>query len=168
MIKIHLIYIWNLFRNRGYTQKIFTEQDRIAYFVQPGFETNYPKGSKERGKIERSVRNDYIENLRNNCYQETLHGNIFLSSIIFELVFSNCFFELLILAEHKLRRAQLYGDSKMVQQAQQTPRPNCKRLDDIQNNAAAGGWIFFYRIIFEFRVGIVWCFNFKEIFKKIV
>ena len=44
-----------------------------------------------------------------------------------------------ILAEHKLRRAQLYGDSKMVQQAQQTPRPNCKRLDDIQNNAAAGG-----------------------------
>ena len=48
-----------------------------------------------------------------------------------------------ILAEHKLRRAQLYGDSKMVQQAQQTPRPNCKRLDDIQNNAAAGGWVFF-------------------------
>ena len=31
----------------------------------------------------------------------------------------------------------------MVQQAQQTPRPNCKRLDDIQNNAAAGGWLFF-------------------------
>lgn len=30
----------------------------------------------------------------------------------------------------------------MVQQAQQTPRPNCKRLDDIQNNAAAGGWVF--------------------------
>ena len=47
--------------------------------------------------------------------------------------------EICILAEHKLRRAQLYGDSKMVQQAQQTPRPNCKRLDDIQNNAAAGG-----------------------------
>jgi len=109
------LYTLSRHGNRGYTQKIFTEQDRIAYFVQPGFETNYPKGSKERGKIERSVRNDYIENLRNNCYQETLH------------------------AEHKLRRAQLYGDSKMVQQAQQTPRPNCKRLDDIQNNAAAGG-----------------------------
>ena len=131
MIKIHLIYIWNLFRNRGYTQKIFTDQDRIAYFVQPGFETNYPKGSKERGKIERSVRNDYIENLRNNCYQETLHG---------KLLPSRTKLEICILAEHKLRRAQLYGDSKMVQQAQQTPRPNCKRLDDIQNNAAAGGW----------------------------
>ena len=50
-------------------------------------------------------------------------------------IFSKFYF----LAEHKLRRAQLYGDSKMVQQAQQTPRPNCKRLDDIQNNAAAGG-----------------------------
>ena len=54
--------------------KIYTEKDRIPYFVQPGFETNYPKESQERRKVERNVKNDYVENLRNNCYQETLHG----------------------------------------------------------------------------------------------
>ena len=41
--------------------KIYTEKDRIPYFVQPGFETNYPKESQERRKVERNVKNDYVE-----------------------------------------------------------------------------------------------------------
>lgn len=107
------LYTLSRHGNRGFTMKIYTEKDRIPYFVQPGFETNYPKESQERRKVERNVKNDYVENLRNNCYQETLH------------------------AEHKLRRAQLYGDRKMIEQAQNTPRPNCKRLEEMSN--AAGG-----------------------------
>ena len=54
--------------------KIYTERDRIPYFVQPGFESSYPKESSERRKIEKNLKNDFVENLRNNCYQETLHG----------------------------------------------------------------------------------------------
>ena len=57
--------------------KIYTEKDRIPYFVQPGFENTYPKDSSERKQVERNVRNDYVENLRNNCYQETLHGTFY-------------------------------------------------------------------------------------------
>ena len=52
-----------------------TEKDRISYYVQPKqFEHDFPKGSKERLKVERQVKQDYIEVLRNNCYQETLNG----------------------------------------------------------------------------------------------
>ena len=54
--------------------KIFTDPDRIPYFVQPGFENSYPKGSNERSKLEREVKSDYMDNLRANCYQETLQG----------------------------------------------------------------------------------------------
>ena len=36
-----------------------------------------------------------------------------------------------------MRRAQLYGDRKMAEQAQNLPKPNCKRLDEL--TAAAGG-----------------------------
>ena len=67
-------YYWNI--------HVTPEKD----FSYASFETNYPKGSKERGKIERSVRNDYIENLRNNCYQETLHGNLFSFDDILEIL----------------------------------------------------------------------------------
>ena len=51
-----------------------TETDRISYYVQPKqFELDFPKGSKERKKVERNVKQDYLEVLRNNCYQETLN-----------------------------------------------------------------------------------------------
>jgi len=53
------------------------------------------------------VRNEHIENLRINCYQETLN------------------------AEQKMRRAQLYRDKKMMEQAQNMPRPNCNRLNEL-------------------------------------
>jgi len=60
---------------RGYTKLIYTEKDRISYYVQPErFDADFPKGSKERAKVERQVKQDYIEVLRNNCYQETLNG----------------------------------------------------------------------------------------------
>ena len=63
------------FRQRGYTKLIYTEKDRISYYVQPErFDADFPKGSKERAKVERQVKQDYIEVLRNNCYQETLNG----------------------------------------------------------------------------------------------
>ena len=56
-----------------------TEKDRISYYVQPNqFEHDFPKGSKERQKVERQVKQDYIEVLRNNCYQETLNGLYFI------------------------------------------------------------------------------------------
>ena len=37
-----------------------------------------------------------------------------------------------------MRRAQLYGDRQAMQNAQNAPRPNCKKLDDLTH--AAGGW----------------------------
>ena len=63
------------YSQRGYTKHLMTEKDRISYYVQPKqFEHDFPKGSKERLKVERQVKQDYIEVLRNNCYQETLNG----------------------------------------------------------------------------------------------
>merc|ERR1711935_532590 len=104
---------------RGYTKHLMTETDRISYYVQPKqFELDFPKGPKERKKVERNVKQDYLEVLRNNCYQETLNS------------------------EHKMRRAQLYGDRNAMQQAQNAPRPNCKKLDDLTNGgqgSATGG-----------------------------
>ena len=68
-------FVLQNFRQRGYTKLIYTEKDRISYYVQPErFDADFPKGSKERAKVERQVKQDYIEVLRNNCYQETLNG----------------------------------------------------------------------------------------------
>ena len=73
----------HIFRQRGYTKLIYTEKDRISYYVQPErFDADFPKGSKERAKVERQVKQDYIEVLRNNCYQETLNGKTRLKSTV--------------------------------------------------------------------------------------
>ena len=44
-------------------------------------------------------------------------------------------FHKITLAEQKMRRAQLYRDKKMMEQAQNMPRPNCNRLNEL-----TGGW----------------------------
>ena len=44
-------------------------------------------------------------------------------------------FHKITLAEQKMRRAQLYRDQKMMEQAQNMPRPNCNRLNEL-----TGGW----------------------------
>jgi len=100
-------YSLHRYPNRGYSTKIFTEKDRIPYYVKSDYATEYPQGSNDRRKVESQVRNEHIENLRINCYQETLN------------------------AEQKMRRAQLYRDKKMMEQAQNMPRPNCNRLNEL-------------------------------------
>ena len=77
--------------------------------------------------MEAQVRSEFIENLRINCYQETLNGK---KATRFNGVNLTLYFS----AEQKMRRAQLYRDSKMMEQAKQMARPNCNRLDELNKN----------------------------------
>jgi len=104
------IYSLHRYPNRGYATRINTEKDRIPYYVKSDYVQEFPPQSAERRKVEAQVRSEFIENLRINCYQETLN------------------------AEQKMRRAQLYRDSKMMEQAKQMARPNCNRLDELNKN----------------------------------
>lgn len=105
------VYSLHRYSNRGYATKIFTSTDRIPYYVQSNFAQEYAPESNERRLIEKQVRSEHIENLRVNCYQETLN------------------------AEQKMRRAQLYRDKGMMEAAQNMPRPNCNRLNELVGGA---------------------------------
>ena len=71
-----------------------------------------------RKDVEKQVRHDFVENLRMNCYQETLNGKAFFHHQLSDF----------LLAEQKLRRAQIYRDQNLIKQAQNMPRPSCDRL----------------------------------------
>ncbi|XP_052467997.1 dnaJ homolog subfamily B member 12 [Carassius gibelio] len=92
----------------GHTQKRVTENLGVTYYVNERFSQDYSGASLTR--VESSVEDDYISNLRNNCWRERQQK------------------------EGLLYRARYFGDSDLYQRAQRMGTPSCSRLSEVQES----------------------------------
>ncbi|XP_026104346.1 dnaJ homolog subfamily B member 12-like isoform X1 [Carassius auratus] len=90
----------------GHTHKRVTEHLGVTYYVNERFSQDYSGASLTR--VESSVEEDYISNLRNNCWRERQQK------------------------EGLLYRARYFGDSGLYQRAQRMGTPSCSRLSEVQ------------------------------------
>uniref|UniRef100_A0A9J8AHA0 DnaJ heat shock protein family (Hsp40) member B12b n=1 Tax=Cyprinus carpio carpio TaxID=630221 RepID=A0A9J8AHA0_CYPCA len=90
----------------GHTHKRVTENLGVTYYVNERFSQDYSGASLKR--VESSVEDDYISNLRNNCWREKQQK------------------------EGLLYRARYFGDSDLYQRAQRMGTPSCSRLSEVQ------------------------------------
>uniref|UniRef100_A0A3Q2Y679 DnaJ heat shock protein family (Hsp40) member B12b n=1 Tax=Hippocampus comes TaxID=109280 RepID=A0A3Q2Y679_HIPCM len=89
----------------GHTQKRLTENLKVAYYVAEHFPKDVNDGNLKR--LEETVEDDYISNLRNNCWKEKQQK------------------------EGMLYRARYFGDSDLYQRAQRARTPSCAKLSEI-------------------------------------
>ncbi|CAI5449257.1 unnamed protein product [Caenorhabditis angaria] len=95
---------FSLHQTPKYTHHRLTKDLKVPYFVKSDFEAAY------RGRlrnVEQQVEDDYIQQLRMNCYKEQN------------------------LRETKLYRARWMRDEALIQEAERTPMPSCRRLNEI-------------------------------------
>ncbi|XP_043086974.1 dnaJ homolog subfamily B member 12b [Puntigrus tetrazona] len=90
----------------GHTHKRVTENLGVTYYVNERFTQEYSGPALKR--VESSVEDDYISNLRNNCWKEKQQK------------------------EGLLYRARYFGDSDLYQRAQRMGTPSCSRLSEVQ------------------------------------
>ncbi|XP_016399664.1 dnaJ homolog subfamily B member 12-like isoform X1 [Sinocyclocheilus rhinocerous] len=90
----------------GHTHKRVTENLGVTYYVNERFSQDFSSASLKR--VESSVEDDYISNLRNNCWKEKQQK------------------------EGLLYRARYFGDSDLYQRAQRMGTPSCSRLSEVQ------------------------------------
>uniref|UniRef100_A0A671QQB0 DnaJ homolog subfamily B member 12-like n=2 Tax=Sinocyclocheilus anshuiensis TaxID=1608454 RepID=A0A671QQB0_9TELE len=90
----------------GHTHKRVTENLAVTFYVNERFSQDYSGASLKR--VESSVEDDYISNLRNNCWKEKQQK------------------------EGLLYRARYFGDSDLYQRAQRMGTPSCSRLSEVQ------------------------------------
>ncbi|XP_042624132.1 dnaJ homolog subfamily B member 12b [Cyprinus carpio] len=90
----------------GHTHKRVTEILGVTYYVNERFSQDYSGASLKR--VESSVEDDYVSNLRNNCWREKQQK------------------------EGLLYRARYFGDSDLYQRAQRMGTPSCSRLSEVQ------------------------------------
>uniref|UniRef100_A0A8C1U5F7 DnaJ heat shock protein family (Hsp40) member B12b n=1 Tax=Cyprinus carpio TaxID=7962 RepID=A0A8C1U5F7_CYPCA len=90
----------------GHTHKRVTEILGVTYYVNERFSQDYSGASLKR--VESSVEDDYVSNLRNNCWKEKQQK------------------------EGLLYRARYFGDSDLYQRAQRMGTPSCSRLSEVQ------------------------------------
>ncbi|XP_051993281.1 dnaJ homolog subfamily B member 14 [Xyrauchen texanus] len=96
----------------GQTVKRQTENLHVDYFVTRDFKSEY-KGSALQ-KIEKSVEEDYVSNVRNNCWKERQTKT--------DLLYA----------------AKVYRDERLRQRAESMSMDNCKELDRL-NSLYRGG-----------------------------
>nr|XP_061822545.1 dnaJ homolog subfamily B member 12-like [Nerophis lumbriciformis] len=89
----------------GYTQKRLTENLKVPYYVGEQFPREVSSGNLKR--LEQTVEDDYISNLRNNCWKEKQQK------------------------EGMLYRARYFGDTDLYQRAQRARTPSCAKLSEI-------------------------------------
>nr|XP_057917028.1 dnaJ homolog subfamily B member 12b [Doryrhamphus excisus]XP_057917029.1 dnaJ homolog subfamily B member 12b [Doryrhamphus excisus] len=89
----------------GYTQKRLTENLKVPYYVGEQFPKEFNGGNLKR--LEQTVEDDYISNLRNNCWKEKQQK------------------------EGMLYRARYFGDTDLYQRAQRARTPSCAKLSEI-------------------------------------
>ncbi|XP_014247523.1 dnaJ homolog subfamily B member 12 [Cimex lectularius] len=87
-----------------------TKDLRIHYYVKENFHTTYQGNIR---KLEASVEEEYVANLRNSCYREKTYR------------------------ESMLWRAKNFGDSLLFQKAQEIKTPSCDTLHEL--NGLRGG-----------------------------
>lgn len=99
-------------RSTGQTVKRQTENLHVDYFVTRDFKSEY-KGSALL-KIEKSVEEDYVSNVRNNCWRERQTKT--------DLLYA----------------AKVYRDERLQRKAELMTMENCKELDRL-NDLFRGG-----------------------------
>ncbi|KAK9506857.1 hypothetical protein O3M35_008716 [Rhynocoris fuscipes] len=100
--------IYSLTPNSKFPVMRNTMSLRIPYYVKENFHTTY-QGSIRR--LEASVEEEYIANLRNSCYREKTYR------------------------ESLLWRARNFGDSTLMAKAQGIKTPSCDALQEINSRA---------------------------------
>ncbi|KAJ8013833.1 hypothetical protein DPEC_G00033900 [Dallia pectoralis] len=89
----------------GHVHRRHTQTLMVPYYVGASFLEEYSGNDLRR--VEKSVEEDYISNLRNNCWKEKQQK------------------------EGLLYRARYFGDSDLYQRAQRMDTPSCSRLSEI-------------------------------------
>ncbi|XP_057682957.1 dnaJ homolog subfamily B member 12b isoform X2 [Corythoichthys intestinalis] len=89
----------------GHTQKRLTGNLKVVYYVAE----NFPRDVNDENlkRLEETVEDDYISNLRNNCWKEKQQK------------------------EGMLYRARYFGDADLYQRAQRARTPSCAKLSEI-------------------------------------
>ncbi|KFQ57193.1 DnaJ subfamily B member 14, partial [Pelecanus crispus] len=87
----------------GQTIKMQTENLGVVYYVNKDFRNEYKGVSLQ--KVEKSVEEDYVSNIRNNCWKERQQKT--------ELVYA----------------AKVYRDDRLRKKADSMPMENCKELE---------------------------------------
>lgn len=95
---------------RKYTNLRTTRDTKIQYYVKPDFRP--PKGDSELDKLEASVIEEYISDLRHQCYREQQYK------------------------ESMLWRARMMNDNALYRQAQQQTTPSCTKLNNFLHSYA--------------------------------
>ncbi|KAK0086601.1 hypothetical protein PV325_002910 [Microctonus aethiopoides] len=102
-------FIWDppysLTSNSKYSVERTTQELKVPYFVKENFHSEY-QGSLRR--LEISVEEDYINNLRHGCYRERSYRD----SMIW--------------------KARNFGDNDLFQQAKNIATPSCAKLQEMQ------------------------------------
>jgi len=96
--------VYSLNRTDKYRVERSTQNLKIHYYVKDDFRIEYKSDLR---RIERSVEEDYIGNLRSNCFKERNYK------------------------ENMMWRARNYGDAKLYQRAQDMSTPSCDKLQGI-------------------------------------
>ncbi|XP_077482768.1 dnaJ homolog subfamily B member 12b [Stigmatopora argus] len=93
----------------GHTQKKLTANLKVVYYVAENFPKDVNHDNLKR--LEETVEDDYISNLRNNCWKEKQQK------------------------EGMLYRARYFGDIDFYQRAQKARTPSCAKLSEISASA---------------------------------
>ncbi|XP_013398419.1 dnaJ homolog subfamily B member 12 [Lingula anatina] len=96
--------IYTLHRTSKYTEERKTGNIGVLYYVKPGFSTEYVGSIK---KVEKSVEEEYIGNLRTNCFKERNYK------------------------ENMMWRARNFADRALWERAQGMRTPSCDKLQEI-------------------------------------
>ncbi|NXJ61309.1 DJB14 protein, partial [Rostratula benghalensis] len=87
----------------GQTIKMETENLHVVYYVNKDFRNEYKGASLQ--KVEKSVEEDYVSNIRNNCWKERQQKT--------DLIYA----------------AKVYRDDRLRKKADSMPMDNCKELE---------------------------------------
>ncbi|KAF7991343.1 hypothetical protein HCN44_002905 [Aphidius gifuensis] len=97
--------IYSLHSNAKYSVQRTTQDMKVPYYVKENFHSEY-QGSLRR--LEISVEEEYMNNLRHACYREKSYKD----SMVW--------------------KARNFGDAELFQKAKNIDTPSCRRLQDVQ------------------------------------
>lgn len=145
---------WWLF-SRKFSVARKTNQLKIPYYVKENFHSEY-QGSV--GRLEASVEEEYLNNLKHSCYRERNYSKCailllkfvcYICSSVLQMIillvriafrhFYTCFFfffqfPFIRAEETMLMKARNFGDRDLYYKAQHINTPSCDKLHSLHNN----------------------------------
>lgn len=118
--------IYSLQPNHKYNVARKTNSLKIPYYVKENFHTEY-QGSVLR--LEASVEEEYINNLKHACYRERNYSKSRIKLICNKLLKLYYFTE-----EAMVAKARAFGDRDLFRKSQTITTPSCDALTKIQNS----------------------------------